>query len=51
MDEINSADALLFYSAGDGGGDLMANVNHIDGLGKHVVFFVRQQVRTALLLV
>jgi hypothetical protein len=43
MDEINSADVLLFYSAGDGGGDLMANVNQIDGLGKHVVFFVRHK--------
>jgi hypothetical protein len=43
MDEINSADVLLFYSAGDGGGDLMANVNHIDGLGKHVIFFVRHR--------
>ena len=43
MAEVNSADALLFYSAGDGGGDLMSNVNHIDALGKHVVFFVRQK--------
>ena len=38
-----AADAILFYSAGDGGGDLMSNVNQIDGLGKHVVFFVRHR--------
>ena len=37
------ADALLFYAGGDGGGDLMANVNHIDGLGKDVIFFVRHK--------
>jgi hypothetical protein len=43
MEDINSADALLFYAGGDGGGDLMANVNHIDGLGKDVVFFVRHR--------
>ncbi len=43
MDDIQKADALLFYSAGDGGGDLMSNVNQIDALGKHVVFFVRHR--------
>jgi len=42
-DEINAADALLFYAGGDGGGNLMANVNHIDSLGKDVIFFVRHQ--------
>ena len=42
-DEIQAADVLLFYAGGDGGGDLMANVNHIDGLGKDVVFFVRHR--------
>ena len=42
-DEINTADALLFYAGGDGGGNLMANVNHIDGLGKDVIFFVRHK--------
>ena len=42
-DDINAADALLFYAGGDGGGNLMANVNHIDNLGKDVIFFVRHQ--------
>lgn len=42
-DEINTADALLFYAGGDGGGNLMANVNHIDRLGKDVIFFVRHK--------
>jgi hypothetical protein len=41
--DIQRADALLFYAGGDGGGNLMANVNHIDGLGKHTVFFVRHK--------
>ena len=41
--DMAAADAILFYSAGDGGGDLMSNVNQIDGLGKHVVFFVRHR--------
>ncbi|MHB8866117.1 MAG: hypothetical protein ACYC6N_27355 [Pirellulaceae bacterium] len=39
--DLQAADVLLFYAAGDGGGDLMANVNHIDGLGKDVILFVR----------
>lgn len=43
QDDIQRADALLFYAGGDGGGDLMANVNHIDGLGKHTIFFVRHK--------
>jgi len=43
MDDVKAADALLFYSAGDGGNDLMSNVNQIDRLGKHVVFFVRHK--------
>jgi hypothetical protein len=42
-DDIKAADALLFYAGGDGGGNLMANVNHIDRLGKDVVFFVRHR--------
>jgi len=42
-DEINAADAILFYAGGDGGGNLMANVNHIDRLGKDVIFFVRHK--------
>jgi len=39
--EIDAADALLVYAAGDGGGDLMASVNPLDALGKDTVFFVR----------
>jgi hypothetical protein len=39
--EIDAADALLFYAGGDGGGNLMANVNYVDGLGKNTIFFVR----------
>ncbi len=42
-DDIQAADVLLFYAGGDGGGDLMANVNHIDSLGKDVIFFVRHR--------
>ncbi len=42
-DDISAADVLLFYAGGDGGGHLMANVNHIDSLGKDVVFFVRHR--------
>lgn len=42
-DEIHRADVLLFYAGGDGGGNLMTNVNHIDGLGKNVIFFVRHK--------
>lgn len=41
--DIQRAEAVLFYAGGDGGGNLMANVNHIDGLGKHVIFFVRHR--------
>jgi hypothetical protein len=40
---IREADALLFYAGGDGGGDLMANVNYIDALGKDVICFVRHK--------
>ncbi len=39
--DIKAADVLLFFSAGDGGGDLMSNVNDIDARGKDVIFFVR----------
>jgi len=42
-DDVNAADVLLFYAGGDGGGNLMANVNHIDRLGKDVIFFVRHK--------
>ena len=42
-EDIAKADLLLFYAAGDGGGDLMANVNHIDQLGKRIIFFVRHK--------
>jgi hypothetical protein len=41
--DIDRADALLFYSAGDGAGDLMAEVNWVEALGKDTVFFVRHQ--------
>jgi NAD(P)H-hydrate repair Nnr-like enzyme with NAD(P)H-hydrate epimerase domain len=41
--DLQAADVLLFYSAGDGGGDLMTNVNHLDALGKDVIFFVRHK--------
>ena len=41
--DIEAADVLLFYAGGDGGGSLMANVNHIDQLGKNVIFFVRHK--------
>ncbi len=43
QDDIRAADVLLFYAGGDGGGNLMANVHHIDGLGKDVIFFVRHR--------
>ncbi len=39
--DIAKADVLLFYSAGDGAGDLMAEVNWVDNLGKDTIFFVR----------
>jgi len=42
-DDISAADVLLFYAGGDGGGNLMANVDHIDRLGKDVIFFVRHR--------
>ena len=42
-DDIQAADVLLFYAGGDGGGNLMTNVNYIDGLGKDVIFFVRHR--------
>lgn len=41
--DIQTADVLLYYGGGDGGGDLMSDVNYIDGLGKDVIFFVRHK--------
>ena len=41
--DIAKADALLFYSDGDGAGDLMAEVNWVDRLGKDTIFFVRHR--------
>lgn len=43
IEDIAKADALLFYAAGDGAGDLMAEVNWIERLGKDTVFFVRHR--------
>jgi hypothetical protein len=41
---LATADAILFYSAGDGGPDgLMSEVNAVDKLGKDTIFFVRHQ--------
>jgi len=37
------AHALLVYAAGDGGGDLMAEVNLLERWGKDTVFFVRHR--------
>jgi hypothetical protein len=41
--DIAKADALWFYAAGDGAGDLMSEVNWVDSLGKDTVFFVRHR--------
>ncbi|MCR4415371.1 MAG: hypothetical protein NUV77_23415 [Thermoguttaceae bacterium] len=41
--EARQADALLVYAAGDGAGDLMAEVNLLEKWGKDTVFFVRHQ--------
>ena len=43
VEDIPKADALLFYAAGDGAGDLMSEVNWIERLGKDTIFFVRHQ--------
>ncbi len=42
-DDVAKADALLFYAAGDGAGDLKGEVNGIERLGKDTIFFVRHQ--------
>ncbi len=42
-DDIQKADVVLFYAGGDGGGNLMANVNLIDQMGKRVILFVRHK--------
>ena len=41
--DVASADALLVWAAGDGGGDLMAAMNPLHALGKDLIFFVRHQ--------
>jgi len=43
VEDIAKADALLFYSAGDGDGDLMAEVNWVDKLAKDTIFFLRHR--------
>ena len=43
LPDLGEADAILFYSAGDGAGDFMGEVNTVDRLGKDVIFFVRHQ--------
>jgi len=45
-DDIKAADALLFYAGGDGGGNLMANVNHIDRLVLQRLFSMRLRPAT-----
>lgn len=41
--DVASADALLVWAAGDGGGDLMAAMNPLNALGKDLIFFLRHQ--------
>ena len=41
--DAGSADAILFYAGGDGGGDLEAEVNVLEKWAKDTVFFVRHQ--------
>jgi hypothetical protein len=43
IQDIAQADALWFYAAGDGAGDLMSEVNWVDSLGKDTMFFVRHR--------
>ncbi len=43
LGDARQADALLVYAAGDGAGDLMAEVNLLEKWGKDTVFFVRHQ--------
>ncbi|HUT94295.1 MAG TPA: hypothetical protein VMY37_32850 [Thermoguttaceae bacterium] len=43
LGDLATADALLVWAGGDGGGNLMANMNTIAGLGKDAIFFVRHQ--------
>jgi hypothetical protein len=43
VQDTAKADALLFYSAGDGAGHLMAEVNWVEALGKDTILFVRHQ--------
>lgn len=41
--DVGPADAILAYAAGDGAGDLMAEVNLLEKWGKDTVFLVRHQ--------
>ena len=41
--DVATADALLVWAGGDGGGHLMANVNTIAKMEKDVIFFVRHK--------
>jgi len=43
LTDLVTADALLVYAGGDGGGNLTANMNTIAKLGKDSVFFVRHE--------
>lgn len=43
IQDAATADALLVYAAGDGAGDLMAEVSLLEKGGKDTVFFVRHQ--------
>ncbi len=43
VEDAAGADALLVYAAGDGAGDLMAEVNLLEKWGKDTIFFVRHQ--------
>lgn len=43
LNDVPSADALLVYAAGDGAGDLMAEVNLLEQWGKDTILFVRHQ--------
>ena len=43
LGDLATADALLVWAGGDGGGNLMANMNTIAGLKKDTIFFVRHQ--------
>ncbi len=43
LTDVAGADVLLVHAGGDGGGNLMANMNTIAKMGKDVIFFVRHK--------